>query len=214
AATAAVHATRAAWRPYAYVGVPDTYIGVPVEGEEGPPTGRGSGARPVDPRIGVVRGDITLGVDGNLDEAKACASESARKDNNSFGARFAEENARIRVAEEAREIEIARFNAKRSDAQGTDVRPHPGNRLEPKQGQGQGGFYGEKAFAFEGGSGGDKSKEAGAGATEGGGKGEGGGGGGGESIFVSGGYQPAEYQPVEYDCTEYKSVYETTTKKT
>lgn len=83
------------------------------------------------------------------------------------------------------------------------MRPHPGNRLEPPTQQ---GLYGEKAFAFESGSGGDKSKAK---EAEAGDKGKY----GGEKIFASGGYQPAEYQTVEYECAEYTSVYETTTKE-
>ena len=87
-AAAEVHTTTPAWRrPYAYVAVPDVCVGVPVPEEGGGRLADGGVARPTDLRSSDYRGDITLGVDGDLDGARAAARESARKDHNSFGAR-------------------------------------------------------------------------------------------------------------------------------
>lgn len=107
---------------------------------------------------------------------------------------------------EARAIEIARVNARRRDAEGIDMRPHPGNRLEPAPEESRGmGLYGEKAFAYEG-SGTEQLTDKSKGAKEGGAKGKEED--DAEQVYAAGGYECAEYEPAEYDCTEYKSVYD------
>lgn len=106
------------------------------------------------------------------------------------------------MEEDLRAIEVARVNAKRRDSEGLDMRPHPGNRLEP-----QAGVLGEKAFAYEGGTaaaaGGAGAGDSGA-ATEKGSEQE-----EGVSTGGSGGYQCSEYVPAEYVIPEYKSIYGT-----
>lgn len=114
------------------------------------------------------------------------------------------------MEEDERALEIARINAKRRDAEGLDMRPHPGNRLEPESKYDSPGLCGEKAFAYSGGGArgaldaslekqmqvDEGRKEAGAGND------------GEEKTYSAGGYQVGEYQPMKYDVTEYKSVYD------
>lgn len=121
-----------------------------------------------------------------------------------------EAQARSRVQQEARAIDIARWQAKRRDAEGLSMRPHPGNRLEPgtSDASGSAGRYGENAFAYGGGKVSETSAErrkveeaeAAAAAK---GKED-----GVDAVYAEGGYQCAEYQPAEYDCAEYSSVYD------
>lgn len=132
-----------------------------------------------------------------------------------------------RVAEDLRAIEVARINAKRRDTEGLDMRPHPGNRLEPANCESSFGEKGEKGWAYDAGSGAGRSatgKEAAAAEAEAGARGRGGGSGGGGAARNEGeseqaeagsseGYQCAEYEPAEYVIPEYTSVYEKPSKK-
>lgn len=106
------------------------------------------------------------------------------------------------MEEDLRAIEVARINAKRRDAEGLDMRPHPGNRLEPEA-----SIFGKEVDREGGtratgaGPGGGGAAVAAAAAGKGSEQEE------AASTRGSGGYQCAEYEPAEYVIPEYKSIY-------
>eukprot|EP00752_Nemacystus_decipiens_P011124 g9884.t1 len=204
---------------------PFAYVGIPLDDSDGasssllpPPPGEEKGA------AGRVHGNVNLGVGNDVAGAEEAARASARRDNAAFVERkgVTQSQALSRVAEDLRAIEVARINAKRRDAEGLDMRPHPGNRLEPGKSESSLGAKGEKGWAYDAGSSAGKSdtaKEAAEAGASGGGSGGGGAGTGGEGgsepeeASSPEGYQCAEYEPAEYVIPEYTSVYEKPSKK-
>ena len=118
--------------------------------------------------------------------------------------RFTNAQARARVEEERRALDVARINAKIRDSEGLDMRPHPGNRFKPEPEYGSIGLRGEKASSFGGARGGARGSSEDNQGEEGAGKDT-----GKERAYSVGGYQVAEYKPSEYVVSQYKSVYDT-----
>lgn len=108
------------------------------------------------------------------------------------------------MEQEKRALQIARINAKRRDAEGLNMAPHPGNRMDsvPENGD----FRSEKADAYattKGAGKGNYEEKAGSQESQSGSSQE-----SGEESYTTGGYQPSEYEPAEYQISEYKSVYD------
>ncbi|CAM9918013.1 unnamed protein product [Ectocarpus fasciculatus] len=192
-------------RPFAYVGVP---IDDDNNNEVRRPSPAAASYDEARAGAGRVHGDVGVGVGGDYAGAAEAAQASATRDNAAFfeKKRFTEAQAQSRVEEDLRAIEVGRINAKRRDAEGLDMRPHPGNRLEPEDTtplQSKERAYGAGVGGYGGGSVQESSgKEvAAAGGGSAAGKGD-------EQEASGGGYQCGEYVPAEYDISEYKSVYE------
>ncbi|CAM9470977.1 unnamed protein product, partial [Hapterophycus canaliculatus] len=191
------------------------YVGIPINGSERyaggptslspPPPPPGFGQTGAESRV---HGDVSVGVGADFDGAERAARARAREDNLAFFERkgFTEAQAQARVEADLRAIEVARINAKRRDAEGLDMRPHPGNRLEPQEASllGEKEMWGAREAATGGGSS-EKSRgrETASGAVEREGR--------EEEAASSGGYQCAEYTPADYCIPEYKSIYESPT---
>lgn len=129
--------------------------------------------------------------------------------------RISESQARQRVEEEARALQIAMLHAKRRESEGLDMMPHPGNHL--RQGSrekavfssGMAVAYGALAepgqydrYSTAGAQGKDVGNAGALGATV---ESQ------GPSAYGSstGGYQTREYETSSYQVSEYKSVYDT-----
>ncbi|CAM9915782.1 unnamed protein product [Scytosiphon promiscuus] len=194
------------------------YVGIPIHGSEGCAGGPTLLSPPPPPPPSYeqmraesrVHGDVSVGVGADYVGADRAARERAREDNLAFFERkgFTEAQARARVEADLRAIEVARINAKRRDSEGLDMRPHPGNRLEPEEGS----LLGEKEMlsARAAAGRGDSQKSGGKETASGAGAGEG----EKEEAPASGGYKCAEYTPTDYTIQEYKSIYETPPRDT
>ncbi|CAM9469660.1 unnamed protein product [Ectocarpus sp. 4 AP-2014] len=204
AAVEGVPVARATMRPFAYVGVP---IDVDNNNELRRPSRAAASCDKSRAGVGRVHGDVSVGVGADYDGAEEAAKASAKRDNAAFfeQRRFTEAQAKSRVEEDLRAIETARINAKRRDAEGLDMRPHPGNRLEPEDTTPLGNK--ERDYGAGGGGYGGSVQES-SGKEPAAVGGESAAGKGGEQEASGGGYQFAEYVPAEYDIPEYKSVYE------